>query len=331
MNALKSSAGHLFGIGERWAWASALSYAIVNVLIKASAAHIDAYLGSFLRLLPVAALAWFILVKGGFHELRPRDPKYLGTGRIAGLVFGGTVSYVVGNVFFFRAMVDGGLAISVNAVQGGAIWAGVILGALVLRERPRWQQVAGAVVIAIGLTVIAASQVGTPRSMWLEGLVLALGAGTCYSIANVFTRLVQRNRSALFPVLACSAAGGFVPLAVIAIARGVLDPAGMLTGLRAYDVVVILIAGCVNVMALTGIAQAVRHASVATVNTIGSSAVAFSFLASVFIFAEAVPPLMTLGVVAVIGGILFGQAGRRPSPAPRPAIADPAATPTAEG
>ena len=321
MNAQKGLAHLLFGKGERWAWASALSYAVVNVMIRASAAHIDSMLGSLLRLLPVAVLAWFVLARSGAHELRPSDPKYLGAKPIAGLVFGGVVSYVVGNVFFFRAMVDGGLAISVNSVQGGSVWAGLILGTLILRERPRWQQVAGAVVIAVGLSIIAASQLSNPGQLWYQGLLLAVCAGSCYAVANVFTRMVQRSRSALFPVLACSAAGGFVPLALIALGRMAFDPGGMLTGLRAYDVGVILLAGVVNVLALTGIAQAARHTSVATVNTIGSSAVAFSFLASVIIFSEAVPPLMVLGVVAVIGGILFGQTGRRPAPAPAAPVA----------
>lgn len=299
-----------FGPGERWAWTSALAYAVVNVMIRAAAPQIDAWLGSLLRLIPVAALAWFMLVRSGSHELRPGDPRYLGPRLIGGLVFGGAVSYVIGNVFFFRALVDGGLAISVNAVQGGNVWGGVILGALLLSERPKREQIAGALIIAAGLTLIAISQLSTPGQLWYEGLLLAIAAGVCYATANVFVRLVQRHRAALYPVLACAAAGGFVPLLIVTIVRTFVDPAGLYTGLHLYDVGVVLAAGCANVLALAGIAQAVRYSSVATVNTIGSAQIVFSFLASVFLFGEAVPPLMLLGVVAVIGGILVGQTVR---------------------
>lgn len=299
-----------FGLGERWAWTSALAYAVVNVMIRAAAPQIDAWLGSLLRLLPVAALAWFMLARSGFHELRPGDPRYLGRYLIGGLVFGGAISYVIGNVFFFRALADGGLAISVNAVQGGSVWGGVILGAFILRERPRREQIIGAVIIAAGLTIIAISQLSTPRQLWYEGLLLAMVAGVCYATANVFVRLVQRHRAALYPVLACAAAGGLVPLLIVTIVRTFVDTAGLYAGLHPYDVAVVLAAGCANVLALAGIAQAVRYSSVATVNTIGSAQIVFSFVASVFIFGEAVPLLMLVGVVAVIGGILVGQTTR---------------------
>jgi drug/metabolite transporter (DMT)-like permease len=308
-----------FGLGERWAWTSALAYAAVNVMIRAAAPQIDAWLGSLLRLLPVAALAWFMLARAGFHELRPGDPRYLGPRLIGGLVFGGAVSYVIGNVFFFRALVDGGLAISVNAVQAGSVWAGVILGALILRERPRREQIMGAVIIAGGLTIIAIGQLSTPGQLWYEGLLLAIAAGVCYATANVFVRLVQRHRAALYPVLACAAAGGLVPLLIVTIVRTFVDPAGLYTGLHLYDVVVVLVAGCANILALAGIAQAVRYSSVATVNTIGSAQIVFSFVASVFIFGETVPLLMAVGLVAVIGGILVGQTVRSAAPT-RPTV-----------
>lgn len=296
-----------FGLGERWAWLSALSYGVVNVMIRAAAPRIDPWLGSLVRLLPVAILAIFLVLRSGSHELRPGDPQFLGRRLIGGLLFGGFVSYVIGNVFFFRALVDGGLAISANAVQGGSVWAGVILGALMLAERPRREQIVGALVIAGGLTVIAISQLSTPGQNWYEGLLLAIAAGACYATANVFTRLVQRHHPALFPVLACAALGGLVPLLCVIGVRTVVDAAALFGGLRAYDVAVLLAAGCVNFLALAGVTQAVRYSSVATANTIGSAQIVFSFLASVFIFGEDVPLLMVLGVAAVIGGILIGQ------------------------
>jgi drug/metabolite transporter (DMT)-like permease len=303
-----------FGPGERWAWTSALAYGVVNVMLRAAAPHIDAWLGSLLRLLPVAALAWFMLARSGAHELRPRDPRYLGPRLIGGVLLGGAISYVIGNVFLFRALVDGGLAISVNASQAGSVWGGVLLGALLIRERPRREQIAGALIIAAGLSLIAVSQLSTPGHLWYEGLLLAIGAGVCYATANVFTRLVQRHRAALFAALACAAAGGLVPLLLVTVVRTIVDPAGLYTGLHVYDVAVVLAAGCVNVVALGGVTQAVRYVPVATANTIGSAQIVFSLLASIFLFGEAVPLLMLVGVLFVIGGILAAQSAKSAAP-----------------
>jgi drug/metabolite transporter (DMT)-like permease len=304
-----------FGIGERWAWISALAYGVANILLRVSAAHMDPWLGALLRLLPTAALAWFMLARAGFPELHRGDVRHMAPRLVLYLVLGGMISYVVGNVLLFRAFADGGLAIGVNALQGGGVWAGIIFGALFLRERPRREQLMGATVIAGGLTVIALSQLSNPGQLWFQGLMFAIGAGSCYSLTNVFTRTVQRRQPTVYAALAFSAIGGLVPLGLLALARLAVDPAGMLTGLRAYDVGVILLMGVVNILAMTGITQALRHTSVGTVSSIGSASIAVSFVASVFLFTESVSLLMAFGVVIVIAGILVGQAGRRETPA----------------
>jgi O-acetylserine/cysteine efflux transporter len=304
-----------FGIGERWAWLSALAYGVANILLRVSAAHMDPWLGALLRLLPTAALAWFVLARTGFPELRRGDARYMAPRLVAYLFIGGLISYVIGNVLLFRAFADGGLAIGVNALQGGSVWAGVIFGAVLLHDRPRREQLIGAAVIAGGLAVIAVSQLSNPGQLWFQGLLFAIGAGSCYSLTNVFTRTVQRQRPTVYAALAFSAAGGLIPLGLIALGRMVVDPAGMLTGLRAYDVAVILIMGVVNILAMTGVTQALRHTTVGTVSSIGSASIAVSFLASIFLFTESVSLLMAAGVIVVIAGILVGQAGRRAIPA----------------
>jgi drug/metabolite transporter (DMT)-like permease len=316
-----------FGVGERWALASAVSFAVVDVMLRAAAPRVDSWLGSLLTLIPLAVVTWLLLARSGFRELRPRHDQYLGGRLIGGLVFGGIVGYVVGNVFFFRALVDGGLAISVNALQSGNVWGGIILGILILRERPTIQQVIGGVVIVLGLTIIAVSRLDTPGQAWLLGLFLAVAAGFCYAATNVFTRLVQRHRAAVVAVLACTAAGGLVPLVAIVTIRLLADPAGILTGLQARDVAVVLGSGVLSIAAMVCVAQAVRHTAVATVNAIAASAVVFTLLASIVMFAESAPPAMFVGVAAVLGGILVGQSTRRsaarsePEPAPVPVVA----------
>ena len=313
----KLGEGHFgFGVGELWAWSAALSFAAVDVMLRAAAPQVDPWLASLLTLLPLAAVAWFRLAHGSFGALRPGHSEYLGARLIGALLLGGAIGYVVGNFFFFTALADGGLAISVNALQGGNVWGGAILGALILRERPRTEQLVGGLIIVAGLTIIAVSRLDTPGDMWFAGLLMAVAAGICYASTNVATRLVQRRRAALAAVLACTAAGGLVPLSILLAFRAVAEPTTLFDGLQGRDVVVVLGSGVVSILAMVSVGQAVRHVSVATVNAIGSSAVVFTLLASIVLFNEAAPALMFVGVAGVLVGILVGQAkGRTMVPA----------------
>jgi drug/metabolite transporter (DMT)-like permease len=312
--------GFRFGVGERWAVASAMSFAAVDIMLRAAAPTMDGWLGSLLTIIPLAVVSWLLLARSGFREIRPAHAEYLGGRLIGGLMLGGLLGYVVGNVFFFRALVDGGLAITVNALQGGSVWGGVILGLLMLRERPAIQQALGGAVIVAGLTVIAISRLGSPGHAWFLGLILAVAAGMCYSSTNVFTRLVQRHRAAMVAVLACTAAGGLVPLVAIVSARVIIDPAGILTGLQVRDVLVVLGSGVLSILAMVCVAQAMRHTAVATVNAISASAVVYTLIASIIIFSESAPPLLFVGVAGVLGGILIGQSTRRSAERSEPEV-----------
>jgi drug/metabolite transporter (DMT)-like permease len=304
----------LFGVGERWAWVTAVAYTLSNVMMRAAAPQLDGWLGSFLRLLPIAAFGWLMLARTGTQDVHPGNPRFLGWRLIAGLAFGGVVSYVVGTVFFFRALADGGLAISVNAVQGSCVWGGLLLGALMLRERPRWEQLVGCSIIAAGLAIIALSRLDTPGDLWSVGLALAIGAGLAYAAQNAFVRLAQRERDALYPVIACAATAGFVPLLVVILVRAFVDPAGQFAGADPYTCTVALVAGCANGVAVAATAKAVRYVSVGTINAIGSAQIVFSFGASMLIFGESVPPLMLAGVAGVLGGIVIGQTSKTETP-----------------
>ena len=65
-----------------------------------------------------------------------------------------------------------------------------------------------------------------------------------------------------------------------------------------------------SAVALIGLTQAMAHSTVATTNTISSSQLVFSFIASVLLFSEVGSPAMILGVVLVMGGIIVAQVDR---------------------
>lgn len=307
----------LIGPGEAWAVVTALSYTSVNVLLRATAVEIDPWVGSLLRQVPVAVLAWMVVAMTDRAMLSPRDERFLGWRLVVALISGGFVAFVIGNVFFFGALASGGLGVTAAGAQGGVVLAGAIGGAVLLAERlPRFGGVGIAVLVA-GLAAIAVAQ-GTPSAAWLIGLGLALAAGTTYAISNLITRIVQRRRQALFVTLAANSLGGSGALILIQLVRGGGDP---LMGTAGTTVLVVLAAGCFNALALVGIAQSLRHLTVALANSIYSATVVFSFVASVAIFGESASPLMIIGVAAVAAGIVVAQIKPRvPSDQPERAV-----------
>ena len=298
------------GLGERWAIVAAICYTLVNVTLRAAAPHIDPFLGSMLRQLPVALLAWGVVLATGRREFAPRSPAFLGWRFIGALLAGGFMSFFIGNVFFFGALADGGLGITVNSVQAGSVFAGIALAVLLLHEWPRREQIAGAVIIAIGLAFVAFAQLGTPSSRWYVGLILAALAGSCYAVSNVMTRLVQRARPILFVTLAGTSLGGFGALFVAVLYRAGFDPVRAFASLDTPTLAAVLLAGVANALALIGLTQAMKYTDVATTNTLSSSQIVFSFLASVLFFQETGSLPMVVGVVLVVAGIVVAQMDR---------------------
>jgi O-acetylserine/cysteine efflux transporter len=312
-----------FGTGERWALVSAVGYAAVGVMLRAAAPTIDPVLGSLLRQVPLLVIAITALAIMGGRELRPGAPEFLGWRLVAALVIGGAGSFVLGNIFFFEALLAGGLGVTVGGVQAGSVLGGLWIGFLALRERPTQAQLFGAVVILGGLVEIASAQTTAVADLWWVGLLFALAAGTTYALGNTLSRYVQRRRPLLFATLLVSGLGGAVPLAAI---LGVRAGLGEPIAADGPSIVAVLTAGLANAVALASLALAVRSAPVATVNTISSSSIVLSFVASVLVFGEIGTPPMILGITLVTAGIVVAQARRRPSATPEPATPPPAGT-----
>lgn len=298
------------GRGEQWAIVAAISYTIVNVMLRAASVSVDPYVGSVLRQIPVAMLAFGAIVIGRRRDLIPGDSTFIGWRFVAALFAGGFLSFFVGNVMYFGGLTEGGLGITVSGVQGGVVFAGVLLGIALLGEQPRREQWLGAAIIAAGLVFVAIAQLGTPRDRWWLGLIFAVLAGACYASTNVVTRMVQRVRPVLFVVLAGTSLGGLVPLTLVIVAQAMTSSGAAFRTLEWSAVGIVLLAGAFNALALVGLTQAMRDTTVATTNTLSSSQLVFSFFASVLLFSETGSPEMLLGVGLVMAGIVWAQVDR---------------------
>jgi len=279
------------------------------VTLRSAAPTIDPALGSLLRLLPLAVIAWFVVVRSGAHEFRPTDPAFLGWRLIGALFVAGAVSFVLGNILYFLALTNGGLGITTAGAQAGSVLGGLWIGLLALGERPRFFPLAGAATVVAGLAAIGIAQTGSVHELWWLGLLFALGAGTTYAVANVATGFVQRRRPILFVSLAGSNIGGLLPLVVIVGARWAVDPASI--AVDAASVGTVVLSGFANAVALAGLAMAVRSTTVAATSTITSATIVFSFVASVALFQETGSLTMILGVLLVTAGIVIAQLRRR--------------------
>lgn len=300
-----------FGRGERWALLAAASYTVVNITLRAAAPEIDPVLGAFLRQVPVAAIAWLVVLRSGAPEFRPGQPAFLGRYLIWVLLASGAVSLVVGNIAYQLALVTAGLGVTVSGIQAGSVLGGLVLSSVSLREPPTREQTIGALVIVAGLAAIGVAQTSGLAELWWLGLLFAVTAGTCYAAANALTRIVQKRRPLLFVTLAGSSVGGLVPLGAIIVGREIVAPGVVFGGLEPQTVGVVLAAGLANALALASLALAVRYTTVASTNVVSAAAIVFSFLGSVVIFGEVGTLPMVFGVGLVIAGLLVAQL-RRP-------------------
>lgn len=300
-----------FGRGERWAVVSAVAYTFVNVTLRAAAPTIDPVLGSLLRQVPLALIATLYVIATGAKELRPSSPEFFGWRIIAALLAAGSVSFVLGNILYFQALNNGGLGVTVSGVQAGSVVGGLWIGFVTLRERPVREQVFGTMIIIAGLVQVGLALTSSIGELWWVGLLLAIGAGTTYALSNSLSRYVQRLRPLLFPTLFVSSLGGLVPLTAIV---GVRAVGGETIAVDGPSVLAVLGAGLANAVALASLALAVRSAPVATVNSISSTSIVLSFVASVLIFSETGSPPMIVGVSLVTLGIVVAQVRRRQAP-----------------
>ncbi len=300
------------GRGERWALLAAASYTVVNITLRAAAPEIDPVLGAFLRQVPVAVIAWLVVLRSGAVEFRPGHPAFLGRDLVWVLLASGAVSLVVGNIAYQLALVTAGLGVSVSGIQAGSVLGGLVLSTISLREPPTRAQGLGAAIVLAGLAAIGVAQTSGLLPLWYVGLLLAVTAGSCYAAANALTRVVQKRRPLLFVTLAGASVGGLVPLGLLIGARELLEPGSVLGGLAPTTVGVVLAAGLANALALASLALAVRYTTVASTNVVSAAAIVFSFVGSVVIFREVGSPPMVAGVALVVIGLVVAQI-RRPS------------------
>lgn len=297
------------GIGASLAVLAAASYAVVNALLRSVAADVDPFAGSLIRQIPLLLITTTALIILRPAAVRPKSIEFIGTRMVLVLLVAGSISFLVGNVLLFSGLNFVGLAVATAASQGGMVAGGALVSAIALKEPPSKWQVIGIAIVLIGLIFVASPSFGSVKVNALAaiGFLLSLAAGVCYTISNAASRTVQRKPRTFMTALALTNIGGVIALIV---AVGVLNGwrfdlvYQQLTG---SQILIILLAGTVNAVAIASITLAVRFTTVTVVSAIGSLVIVFGILIAWIVFHEEIAVAVSVGAAIIIAGVLVTQ------------------------
>ncbi len=315
MDQRSDKGGFQFGLGETLALIAAVSYAAVNVFLKPVSGTIDPFVGSLVRLLPLLLIISIMTVVVRPAAANPKSEFFIG-GKILGLlIFGGTMSFLVGNSLLFSALNLGGVAIATAAVQAGSVLGGVIISWAFLHERPTNQQLIGAGIIILGLFFMASPSIFSAELdlTIISGMLVAMVSGFCYTISNAASRVAQRKPGrSILTLLVSNLAGATALFITIWVITG--NPIAEFEKLPMEHWGLVLIAGVVNAAALASVTLSVRYTTVTKAVMIASLSIAFGTFFGWLFFQEDLQPLVLLGLGLVLVGVIVGQLTTRSKP-----------------
>jgi drug/metabolite transporter (DMT)-like permease len=167
----------------------------------------------------------------------------------------------------------------------------------------------GVIIVAAGLVVVAIPGFGNVEGGFLAiiGFALSVGAGVCYTIANAASRTVQRRPRTFITALAMTNLGGVIALVIAVAVRsgGRFDL--VYSALSPSQMLVLLLAGTVNAVALGSITLAVRFTTVTAVSALSSLVIVFGIILAWLVFQEDIAVPVIIGAGIIITGVVVAQ------------------------
>jgi len=205
----------------------------------------------------------------------------------------------------FAALRTGGVLITTPTTGTQVIW-GALLAALLLGERFSRAMAAGMVVSVVGIALLTIGRgqgIELAAGWWLA-VPYATGAALCWALAGVLLTFTMRRGVDRFQALAASTLMGLTILNGYLVLTGEIGayastPANVLWSL--------LGAGLFNAAALIGITSALAFTTVASAMTLNSLQVAFGPLIAWLFIGEDLNPLMALGILLILVGVIVVQ------------------------
>ncbi|WP_430592065.1 DMT family transporter [Humidisolicoccus flavus] len=309
-------------IGPLLALLAAVAYATVNALLRSVAADVDPFVGSLIRQLPLLVVGLVIVLVLRPKTLRPGTPSFIGLRGVVLLMLGGTLSFLIGNVLLFQGLDLVGLAIATAASQGGMAAGGALVSWIFLKERTTRVQLLAILVVIAGLIVMSAPAFSTETqgSGALLGIVFSALAGTCYTVANVASRSVQRRPKTFITALFLTNLGGVIALVTAVAVRFGGDIERATVDLYGTTLAILFAAGCVNAIAIASVTLAVRFATITVVSTTVSLVIVFGLMIAWLVFDEPMAANTLVGAAIILLGVLLAQLRSRSNKTPESAL-----------
>ena len=285
---------------------SAFVYTCANALLR-SVHDLDPVWVSAVKAVPTVLAMGPILLVRASHG-RPVFPAWRTT---AGIVAGGLLGQLGGNIAFQWALGQIGLALTVPLSLGGMILGAAVLGRVFLGEplTPGVLVALGLLLAAISVLSLGAEEarqslgivVRATRWQQLAGVAAACWSGVAYAVLNVILRYCTTRGSSLPSTLFTVAFVGVTSLGTLSLAR--MGPAGIAatTG-RQWGLM--LGAGICNTIAFVSLTRSLQLTSVVYVNALNATQATLAALAGVVLFREALSPWLATGVTLTIAGLV---------------------------
>lgn len=296
------------GAGELWALWSALAYGATNIFVRIGIAHTDPTVGVWLRVAPVTLVTLaVVLFTARRAQLAPRGKRFIGWRDIGLLLAGGTLLYLIGNPLYFQAMALANVIVVTPLIGTQMVWAGLI-AALFLGERPSWAVFGGMAVTIAGITVLSLGQGkgGSLGASWAWAIPLGLGAAASWSASSVIAAGVMRRGADRFTNLAVSSLWGSLALGVFLLLSG--RGAGSVGSQQ--EVMSLLFAGVLNLVAQVTLATALTLTSVASASVISTLQVGLGPLLAAIFLREPLGWQSGAGILLIMGGVMVAQVAR---------------------
>lgn len=290
-----------------WALASAVTYALGNVLTRVVSVEGDPLAGSILRTVPLILISLLVMVwrYKEVTRLMPNHEDFMGWKAIWTLLLFGLLITPVSIFGIYLAFRYGGVLIAVPILSIHPLWAAMIAVPF-LGEAFNKRMGAGIITVIIGIILLTyGQQTGTPfSSQWVLGAAVAMLTSLSFAIGANFRRYLIQGGMDIFWQLGITASLGTGLLVLFLAGQGNLDTLAQFTTTQFWQ---LMISGTLSAAGNFTISAAFIYTTVAKVTTIKSLDTVIASVIAVVFLSEVLNLPVGVGITLILIGVLAVQ------------------------
>lgn len=298
------------GKGEWWAIASALGFALSNLMTRVVSVGGDPLAGTIIRSLPLILVSLVLMAwrHNEYTNLMPKREEFLGWRALGLLAFSGLVVVPVSILSLYLAFRYGGVLVAVPIFAVNPLW-GALIAVPFLGEAFNKRIGGGIIVTVVGIALLTYGQhVGTPvSSKWMLGVIYASITALTWALIANFRRYLLSNGINLFWMIGITSTIGTIVLLAFLAGQGRLDTLSEFSSTQIWQ---LLSAGGLNAIGNFTLSAAFTSTTVASVTTLKSLDVVIASVVAIFFMGEVLNLSVGLGIILLVGGIIVVQTGK---------------------